>query len=198
MKRKKKKGRVDRAAVDRETLGDLLERFGIDEWDFLIVGDGSGSGWDRACGWAAVSVERETMERLDWDGAMNRGTVNTAEIMAYFQPLSWIVNRELDRRRGRSGRRRAYRIHIITDSQYCRDTGEADGKAPLKNSLFWSAFDSLARQGFCLYWHFARRDTVALNRYADRRSKVARIRYSQYNSPEQAGGESAYEVNPSG
>src|SRR4051812_31047554 len=68
---------------DRTTLAGLLARLGIGSWDFVIVGDGSGSGYHSEAGWAAVSVERATGERLVWDGAVNRGTVNFAEVMAY-------------------------------------------------------------------------------------------------------------------
>src|SRR5207344_186670 len=107
---------TDKASA--ETLEALLVRLGIeeDEWDFLIVGDGSGSGYDRAAGWASVSIERQTKERRVWWGAVNAGTVNFAEAMAYLQPLNWLACREDDKRR--NGRRKLWRVHIVTDSMY--------------------------------------------------------------------------------
>lgn len=79
-----------------ETLEALLERLGIDNYDLLLVGDGSGSGWKLECGWGCVSIERSTLERRAWYGAMSAGTVNFAEMMAYLQPLCWYVSRDAE------------------------------------------------------------------------------------------------------
>lgn len=191
--------------VEKESLEELLERLGIKEWDFVIIGDGSGSNWNHECGWASVSIERITMERLVWNGCMNRGTVNVAEIMAYVQPLNWIAAREEDRRKKKKTRRSAYNIHIITDSQYCRDTGGSCDRLSLaKNGVLWAALDIFRRQGFVLHWHWIERETAALNKYADRASKLARTLIKKYNLQERMERDGSgdvvqtvYDVNPS-
>lgn len=172
--------------VELETLPILLERHGIQSWDILLVGDGSGGDWDNPCGWASVSIERAPLtgnlepERRCWHGGMNFGTVNVAEIMAYVQPLNWFVAREEERHR--KGRRRAvHQVHIFTDSQYCRDMGGSADRQITKNGVFWSAFDTFARQGFLLYWHWIRRDDVALNVYADLLSKMSRGLFKKHD-----------------
>ena len=209
-KKKLKKAKHDADAlklrpVEKETLEELLERLGIKDWDFVIIGDGSGSNWNHECGWASVSIERITMERLVWNGCMNRGTVNVAEIMAYVQPLNWIAAREEDRRKKRKVRRSAYNIHIITDSQYCRDTGGSCDRLTLaKNGVLWAALDIFRRQGFVLHWHWIERETAALNRYADKVSKLARTLIKWYNLQEKMERDGSgdvvqtvYDVNPS-
>jgi ribonuclease HI len=189
---------------EREALEDVLARLGIaeDGWDVVLLGDGSGSNWNREAGWASVSVERVTMERLVWHGAMNKGTVNFAEMMAYLQPLNWLASREEDRRK-RGGRHRAYRVHVITDSDYCRATGSSANRVLAKNGPLWAVFDVFARQGFVLTWHWIPRDGCGLNGYCDRLSKLARLLTKKYNlqeTMEARGGDgptrTVYDINP--
>jgi len=210
-KKKLKKAKAKREAearklvpIEKETLEELLERLGIKDWDFVIIGDGSGSNWNHECGWGSVSIERITMERMVWCGSMNRGTVNVAEIMAYVQPLNWLAAREEDRRKKRKARRTAYNIHIITDSQYCRDTGGSCDRMLAKNGVLWAALDTFRRQGLILHWHWVERETVALNSYADKLSKLARSLIKRYNLPERMERDGSgdvvqtvYDVNPS-
>ena len=110
-----------------ETLDELLLRFGLTDldWDLILVGDGSGSNWSKEAGWAAISIEKATMERRAWYGAMNYGTVNFAEMMAYIQPLTWYTSKEIDRRT--KTRQVAFqKVHIFTDSKYCAEIGNSN------------------------------------------------------------------------
>lgn len=160
---------------DRETLEALLGRLEIAAWDFLIVGDGSGSDWKRGAGWASISIERATMERRAWYGAVNFGTVNFAEIMAYLQPLNWLAARE-------EGKHRAVRVHIVTDSMYCKNKGHSrNGAAPGKNAGLWTILDAYTRQGLVTYWHHADREDVMLNRFVDRLSRAARLALARHD-----------------
>jgi ribonuclease HI len=172
---KKSKPAAGTSGEGRPSLEDLLTDLRIAHWDFLIVGDGSGSNWERGVGWASVSIERVTGERLVWAGATNRGTVNLAEMMAYMQPLTFFASREEDRRQDGLVKRRAYNVHIITDSQYCRDTGASRAGGQAKNGGLWSAFTAFQRQGFVLHWHWIRRATCGLNEYCDDLGRLARI-----------------------
>jgi ribonuclease HI len=180
MAKKRSNKQTLNADVLAEPLDQLLRRLHIDRWDLLIVGDGSGSDWKRAAGWASVSIDRLTMERRTWCGAVNRGTVNFAEIMAYLQPLEFYATQEIDRRKdGRSVRPRY--IHILTDSEYCKNTGNAKGGFAKKNAGLWSIFTVFERLGFVIRWHWIRRSSVGLNLYADAVSRAARLTVEQYN-----------------
>lgn len=178
--------RVVPKSRDSEGLQQLLARLNIHDWDYLIVGDGSGSTWDREVGWASVLIERETMERSVWWGTMNRATVNIAEMMAYLQPLGWLVAQEENRRtkeknRGKACPTRAYKVHIITDSDYCRSTGKSVSRSGTKNAALWGVFDVFARSGFILNWHWLPREDCTLNRYCDAASKMVRKLGKKYN-----------------
>lgn len=186
-------------AAAAESLHELLARVGVadDDWDWLLFGDGSGSNYQRASGWATVSIERPTMDRQVWAGAMNRGTVNMAEMLAYLQPLTWIVNREQERVEA-GGARRAVRVHIVTDSQYCRDKGVTPGELVAKNAGLWAAFGALRRDGIVLTWHHMPREEAALNSFCDGLSKVARGLIESYNWSEGTAkdGTTQYDFNP--
>jgi ribonuclease HI len=205
--RKAKPGRRERAAAREsagrraeradETLDDVLLRLGIaDDWDWLLFGDGSGSNYRRASGWATVSIERVTMDRQVWAGAMNRGTVNLAEMLAYIQPLTWIVNTEQARVKA-GGNRRAVRVHIVTDSQYCVTQGQVTGGLVEANAGLWAAISAMRRDGVVVTWHHINREDVALNSFCDELSKIARRLIESYNWPEGAGGAGTqYDHNP--
>lgn len=114
------------------------------------------------------------MERRVWFGAMNCGTVNFSEMMAYLQPLNWYVAQELSRRSNR-GKVRFRNVHIITDSKYCTDMGERKNLTPNKNGSLWRIFDDFQRHGLLLHWHWIPRASVGLNVYVDKLSKEARL-----------------------
>ena len=163
------------------TAAALAAHLGIENWDFLLVGDGSGSNWGRPCGWASVSVERSSGECRVWWGALSHGTVNVAEILAYLQPLGWLASREEDRRRKRGARMAAYRVHIVTDSQYCEKTGNSEDRMVSKNGALWGVFDTFVRQGILLHWHWLGRGESELNSYVDKLSKLARVQLGGKN-----------------
>lgn len=160
---------------DRKALRKLLEQFkvGDDAWDVLILGDGSGSKWGHAVGFASVMFDRRTRGFKRWFGALNDGTVNLAEIMAYMAPLTFLSTQALDAKE--SGMRfKVIRVHIFTDSQYCRDTGTRGCSMQGKNGLLWECLKSVNRVGVIPHWHWIRRETSPFNSLVDRLSKLSR------------------------
>lgn len=169
----------------------------ITDWDFVLFGDGSGSHWQHAIGWACVSIHRATGHYTSWCGAANYGTVNMAEILAYMQPLTFIEASEATRAE-RTGRKRAVNVHIFTDSEYCRDTGNSRNRLLRRNSALWRMYDAFQRQGIILHWHWMRRETSALNRYVDQLSKLCRMLMKNSNVVDDAAKATAppKELNP--
>jgi hypothetical protein len=169
----------------KETLERLLKRLKIKDrdWDLVLVGDGSGSNWKIGAGWACVSIERlHEEEPRVWFGAMNRGTVNLAEMLAYVQPLTWYaakVDHEIHVSHHRDKLTR--NVHIITDSDYCRDVGTTGGELIRANGPIWQIFKIFSRYGIFLHWHWRPREDVALNVYVDALSKAARLTLDQHD-----------------
>jgi ribonuclease HI len=180
------KAKTPPEAKPEMSLQDLLDQLHIDRWDYLIIGDGSGCGWDSGAGWGSVLIERRTGHRSVWWGAVNRGTVNFAEIMAYLQPLNWLSSKVLELRKSGEIGTRAYRVHIITDSDYCRQSLANQGSTKVKNGGLWEIFRFYRRVGFVIQAHWIRRETIPLNCYADRLSKLVRKHVEAYNLEEHA------------
>ena len=156
-----------------EFFQDLLDRFKIKDWDMILIGDGSGSKWNYPIGWAVTAVLKAEMGRKVFYGAMNDGTVNIAEAMAYMQPILWYL-RETQKKRKKSGSITRRVVHIITDSEYVREVGSKGHVNFPTHQPLWAVFELVKRQGIELNWHWARRNDVMLNTYADMLSKRAR------------------------
>ena len=108
------------------SLADLLAHLKIAEWDALIVGDGSGTGWKMGAGWAAVLIDKYSGARKLFYGAMNTGTVTLGELFPYLHALSWYTGRDgpgRHRRRELQAVNRQMKIHIVTDSQIIATCG---------------------------------------------------------------------------
>jgi hypothetical protein len=188
------------STVSNELLEKLLERLNIKNWDLLLVGDGSGSSWGKECGWGCVSVENATFDRRVWYGAMNDGTINFAEIMAYLQPLTWYTSQELAKRK-KGHKVTLKHVHVLTDSAYAANASDSC-PATSVNGVIWQVFKQFAAHGIMVQWHWIRRETVELNLFADQLSKDARLNLKGKDLPKKAAEkyavETVYDFNPWG
>lgn len=148
----------------RTTIQHVLDHFQIKKWDYLLLGDGSGSAWGRPIGWACVLIERRSGMRLPFYGACNEGTVNFAELMAYVMPLTYIDTKRV------SGK--ALDVHIITDSEYTQKNSHR--LTPDKNAGLIGAIQAFRRKGICTTFHWMRRNTHPITELVDDLSKKAR------------------------
>jgi len=152
-----------------ELLQTLLDRMQISKWDLIIVGDGSGTGWNDANAYASVLIDRETRGRKTFWGGNRYGSVTMAEMEAYIKPLIWF-----DSQYGKAAlkQRTPLYVHVITDSQ----TTAAHGTRAANMSLelphvshrpIWAAMREFTRMGYNIKYHWARRQSSDLNIFAD-------------------------------
>lgn len=154
----------------------MLASAGISVWDLLLVGDGSGSGWDGACGWATALVDNNQKLGQFYHGGMNLGSVNLAEQMPYMQAmLHWLnacKGRELLKRRG------VLQVHIITDSETVAKHGSQasnfDEMLPRTQYPLWAAWREMIREGFQFTFHWAPRASNLFNIACDCIASMAR------------------------
>ncbi len=153
---------------ERELLSQVMQRLGNPKWDIFIVGDGSGSGWEHACGWAATLIDNRERRRFFY-GAADCGSVNFAESMPYGQALTWYDNlfgKDILDEIG------YLNVHILTDSQVIANWGNRamaldGGDPPRKQLAFWAGMRELRRVGYHCVFHWAPRMTTELNWAAD-------------------------------
>ena len=186
-------------------LGSLLKELDIKAWDVLLIGDGSGSGWDIGVGWSCIVIDRYTKTRKLVHGGGSTGTVNIAELMAYVHAMLWYsthIGKELRKQYPR----KTLNVHVITDSRVIVNQGERvaernmDGIA---NRALWASISDIARQGYTFHWHWIERLTNELNWAADQMAGSARKAVKNCmlteDIPNENGkytGVSIYDINP--
>ncbi len=154
--------RLRKRAEVAQPLEDLLQHLQIEQnaWDYLLVGDGSGTVLDKECGFACVSIERETMTYTAHHGGASHGTNIMAEMLAYVLPLLYLTHNRLRRKS------HGVRVHIVSDCQYL-STAWKHRKSLRKNKELWALFDVFTRRGIVLQFHWIPRDTWRLNQFCD-------------------------------
>ena len=161
---------VTNKLADCESLEDLLRNLKIQptEWDVLIVGDGSGTTWERECGWGSVLIDKHSFMRIPFWGGFNLGTVNVAEMMAYLHPILWLIKNR------KHWLLTTLKIHIVTDSQYVAN-GINSVQVGSENQTLWQALLSAKRHGIRLTGHWIPRDTLDLNQLAHNLANQSRL-----------------------
>lgn len=168
----------------------VLAKIGNPKWDLLIVGDGSGSGWNHACGWAATLIDNVHNARRFFYGAMDCGSVNLAESMPYLQALGWY-----DAHYGKALLKQLgfIRVHVLTDSQTIATWGNRaagpEGEVPRKQLPFWAGIKELRRVGYQCEFHWAPRMTTELNWVADLIAGLSRQEIMTAKFPGQVSGD---------
>lgn len=158
-----------------DSLPQLLVELQITAWDLLLVGDGSGTGWNDCCGWACAMIDRYSRDVRPFFGAMSVGSVNVAEFMPYYQALAWFHSQHGQQRLKERG---LLRVHIITDSDttVSHGTQSANPTQPLPkvNRMLWAGMRQLGAEGYHIHYHWARRSTTLLNWYSDLLASLSR------------------------
>ena len=167
---------------EAELIQTLLTRLQIPRSGLTVVGDGSGSTWERGCGWASILIDHETRGRRAFFGAMNLGSVNFAEAMPYVQALNWFDAQFGKERLKRLG---SLPVHILTDSQVTAQWGtqasQIGGVLPRKHAALWAAMREYQRLGYQCVWHWAPRLTTELNWLADLIAGLSRRGLEEYD-----------------
>lgn len=186
-------------------LYSLLNELNIKSWDVLLVGDGSGSGWDIGIGWSCVVIDKHTKSRKLIHGGGSTGTVNIAELMAYVHAMLWYSS-HIGKGVRKDYPKKLIDVHVITDSKVVANQGgrvalrKMDGIA---NRALWASISDIARQGYKFHWHWVERLTSELNWAADQMAGSARKAVKNCvlteDVPNENGkyeGVSIYDINP--
>jgi len=151
------------------TLEEALTCLGVaDDWDYLLIGDGSGTSWHNACGWGSSLLLRGADGPLRFWGGFSHGTNNVAEMMAVIQPLLWIANA------CRLPTDRPSIVRVLTDSEVLADCGNYQ-QYRRANLELWTLLDSLKRKAIQVTFHWIPRNVLALHRLADRIAGDSRL-----------------------
>lgn len=156
------------------TLSQILRalNIGAADWDYIIVGDGSGTEWTNECGWGSVLIEKSTFERQVFYGSANHGTNNVAEVLAIMMPLMYLSNQK------KGVRRDGAKVVVLSDSTYVveglRHTSPVWVSKLDRNRELWMAIHMSRRRGLTIYPHHIPRDTIDLNKLGHDLANLAR------------------------
>jgi len=184
------------AVLRNQPLNQVLAGLGIQAWDLLLVGDGSGSTWKIGGGWAVVVIESRSDNRRILTGSFSSATSMRMELFPYIWALDWYATAQYARLRALG---RPCRTHILCDNETTVKQGNGE-YSRRSLSPWWAALDALKTRGFTLRWHWVARDTLALNSLCDHLSRHARRVHEQHCALGLAapnlGGLTVYDFNP--
>jgi len=165
------------ATLTLDSLESLVDYLGIQEWDAIVIGDGSGSTWQNSCGWAAVLIDKYSGVRKVSFGAASPGTSIVSEILPYLFALNWYTSKDgpgpfrltEKRKEGKN-----LKVHVVSDSEIVVNCGNRPASRKTYKAL-WAAMDFFANQGYSTQYHHVKRNVVRLNIVADAVAKYARL-----------------------
>lgn len=169
---------------------------GHNDWDILLVGDGSGQGWEMGCGWACVLVDKMSARRKLFFGGMNSGTIGIGELFPYLHAMMWYSRNPGKIRHKRLAKQFGHpvtlKVHIITDNEITAKQG--NGKAKRNTNIeLWSGLDYISRLGYSFTFHWVGRSNIGLNLLTDHISRESRKALENVTIPD---GCSIYDFTP--
>lgn len=189
---------IDQAAM--QPVREVMLGFGVkpEDWDVVVVGDGSGTGYNAACGWAGVLIDRHLKLRKGLHGGMNSGTSYLAELLPYLQALAWYAEGPgravLSDKMRRDPHARVV-VHVVTDSEIVARQGS--GRASRrKGRFYWAMIEALEQEGFVIHWHWKGRNLLAVNRLCDHIAGLSRKAMEALVAIVPPDGTSVYDYNP--
>jgi hypothetical protein len=175
-----------------------LTEKGVKECDAVIIGDGSGSGWEIGCGFAATLIDLNLNTRQEFHGGFSAGTNHLGEFFAYIVPMQWYtVHHGLtllkDRQKRQTGKHPQVNICCICDNKTIVDQGNRRAERGSWQAL-WSTWNTWASHGFFTTWVWCPREELGLNVLADDMSRQSRIAMQNIQIP---AGVDLHTLNPS-
>jgi ribonuclease HI len=137
------------------------------DWDFLIIGDGSATTWQHEAGCASVLVERGRGPyprcRM-FAAAFSCGTNIVAEMMAAVHPLLWL---------GSQAWKGFRRVHVLTDCEMVAKCGNKTMTMNANREL-WFLLHAFEHRGMIVRYHWIPRDILQANQLAHAMANRAR------------------------
>ena len=140
------------------SLARLLTDYNVGKWDLIMIGDGSGSGADRACGWSVAIIDRLTGLRRMLAGAQNLGSITIAEVVPYIMALDYFnIVMRTPQHRTNMALPFSLDVHIFTDSSHTANAGKGL-HTRVKHGGLWASIAYFEEHGYKLTWHWFERD----------------------------------------
>jgi ribonuclease HI len=145
----------------------FLTKHGVTEWDVLIFGDGSGTGWKDAGGFACL-IHTRAGKRGSVVGGVTNTTINSMELFAYIAGLRYHYYQMIKEKMPTP-----LKLHVFTDSAYVQNGG--NGSTVVKsNKDLWNDLHLFRTWGYELTFHLVHRNSTPMHVWADQKAGEAR------------------------
>ncbi len=168
----------------------LSSELSLPDFDFLLVGDGSGTILANPCAWACFSYEKTSQTIHAHHGCSNHGTNNFAELAPYLFALHHIHSQFSSQ--DQLSPTRNTRVVIVSDSEL---TVRCGNKTYSRNSnqAWWVALDWFASHGYSVEFYHTKRNSNAIGTAADAlagdtRKNLMRMEQQPDDGPHQSNG----------
>ena len=136
---------------------------GAEDWDLVLFGDGSGSGWAEPGGYASILIDRRTLARHIFYGAMVKASITTMEMLAHLTAIRYHFHKIRSAKQSPE----AWRTVVFTDSAYVANMGNAQPTDTRKNGDLWAAFEWYTQYGYEFKFIWVPRNSTPLHALAD-------------------------------
>ncbi len=141
---------------------DIVAKMGLQDFDYVLFGDGSGTVIGKPCGWACLAFEASSgVVTKHWGGAAS-GTNNFAELIPYVLALG-----SIESGLSPSHPKKPKTVAIVSDSELTVRCGNGE-YSRLSHRSLWAAIDWFTSHGYFLSWRHIRRNTNPANAECDR------------------------------
>lgn len=153
-----------------EVFESLAKELAAEDFDLMLVGDGSGTLVNLACGWACASYYRPSGRTFLHRGGASGGTNNYAELMPYLHCL-WAFHTAALKKDPDAKPKAA--VLIVSDSELTVNCGKRV-YARRANLSLWASLDWFEANGYRLAWRHVRRNSNQLSWLADQTAGLTR------------------------
>lgn len=146
----------------------VVRELDLKGFDYVLLGDGSGTSVGSPCGWACFAVDGGGGV-VAHRGGCSSGTSNLAELMPYVLALWHIQSKEMFRK---------LRIAIVSDSELTVRCGNREYEKRA-NCAFWACIDFYEGLGYDITWKHVKRNTNPIHAECDRIAGIERLRFQE-------------------
>lgn len=146
-----------------EEMQGIAASLGLQRYDVLLVGDGSGTTLQKVgdgCGWHVEGYAPRSKKTWEWSGGVTTGTTNYAELMPYLHAL-WHLEALLEAANATC----RLCVEIVTDSQMTARCGNG-GYARNANLSLWAMMAHF-EQKYKIHWNWVPRNSNPVSKRAD-------------------------------
>lgn len=156
------------------SVSEVLTALRIDQWDLLLLGDGSGLNHTIGAGWGCLLIQREYNARQMFYGACNVGTNTMSELMPYLHAFLW-YHPEHGRRLLHDRCGQTIKVHIVTDNKAIAIASTKDRLTKNKSHReLWAVLETLKHRGYDITFHWVPRNQIDTHIFVDELSRQSR------------------------